>query len=389
MKRWVSALVLAAAVLALGAGCSSGRAPGDADLALTGRARLTTAKGDKVTVLSSQMVRRGDTVDVTRGSAVLHFADDRSIELRKGSSLRIDRVPTLLRGDALVLSGRTRFDMHAAGSRFSIASGVARVSRQLGVDVATYDGSLSVSSAGNKLVVPALRQATIPTLGILPPRVAPMRLRATDPWDRRYLGEAIELTEQLQSRSDGLTGQLRAGAGRGADFLTDVLPALATTPGFDASMVDTNRAPGETVVGAGIALEGSLGRFSQRWVDAFGFRDQGAAWGLVALDQRVKQSGRLTEALDAALAHGQSRTLELAAPPVVATPEPDAPAVAAPASATRPVPTTPAKAGATATTTPPASGGDTTTAEPTPLVQGVTDTVGGVVSGLLHVLTGK
>src|SRR5205823_5710909 len=114
----------------------------------------------------------------------------------------------LLHGDALAISERQRFTIKAAGSLLSVTGGAVRLGRQLGVEAAVYRGQVAISSAGHTLTVPALREAVVPALGVVPPKAEPLRLRATDAWDRRFLGDAIELTDQLQARSDGLTGQL-------------------------------------------------------------------------------------------------------------------------------------------------------------------------------------
>ncbi len=107
-------------------------------------------------------------------------------------------------------------------------------------------------------------------------------------------------------------------------------------------------------MGAAIVLEGTRGTFAERWAGVFGFRDEGAQWGLVALDQGVTRVPLLAR-VDAAVARGPRpfETIPLPGPSPgngVALPSgpnpganPPAPVVTAPPSAvtpTVPVPST-------------------------------------------------
>ena len=80
-----------------------------------------------------------------------------------------------------------------------------------------------------------------------------------------------------------------------------MLPGLEDEAGFGADLIDLDRAPGETLIGAAITDLGTRGDFVARWSDVFAFRDEGAAWGIVALDQAVRSDplvGSVEEALD-------------------------------------------------------------------------------------------
>jgi hypothetical protein len=121
----------------------------------------------------------------------------------------------------------------------------------------------------------------------------------------------MELADQLQARSDGMTASLRPGEGRSVGFYRTVLPALAGETQFVSDLVQPARLPGETLVGATLVRLGRQGTFTQRWSRAFAFRDEGASWGLVALDQGVTDVGRVTGDLDAAIGRAP---LLLAAP---------------------------------------------------------------------------
>ncbi len=252
-----------------------------------------------------------------------------------------------------------------------------------------------LASIGHTLEVPALRQAAVPSLGVVPTKPEPLRLQPTDGWDRRFLGEAIELSEQLQTRSDGLTGQLPRGD-VSANFLNTLLPALDSEAEFDPALLEGQRAPGETVVGASIAAAGRVGAFADRWHSVFSFRDDGAAWGLVALDQNLSDAPGLSSTIDSALGRAQSFTVQVAAAPTATTPAaaPDAP------------PSTPVSSGGSQSAPTPGStgsggsgaggdggdGGDPApppTPAPTPgLIEPVIDTIGDLLGGLVTALEG-
>jgi hypothetical protein len=380
-----------ALTLTLGAACTSKRTPGEAALNLTGRARLTSASGKVSTIYRNVTVRRGESIYVSKGAATLEFSGGRRLELRQGSAVKADRTPSILSGDALLVApATTKLTVRSAGSTIVLSQGAARLSRGLGIEAAAYRGTLTLTSAGHSLVVPALRQAGIPSLGVVPARPEPLRLQSNNVWDRRFLGDAIELTEQLQTRSDGLTGQLRRSETRSVGFFTTLLPVLDGQREFNDVLLNPTRPAGETLVGASIAAAGHAGDFAKRWQSVFAFRDAGAAWGLVALDQRVSDPPGLSSAIDAALARANSLTLEVAAPVAIV---PATVPVTSPGITTNTASAPPATtalttgSGSTDGTTPPP---DQPAPAPAPgVLQPVVDTVNNVVGGLLSTLQGK
>ena len=392
MRRWVSfsaALVVASGITgaaSLVAACGSGPSAGEASLTLNGRVELTSSSRQRVTSDKGGTVDRGTTVKVLQGGAALSFGDGRRIELRRGTAVKVDEVPVVTFGDALLLADGTPFRTKVAGSSVTVHDGVARVSRGLGFEAASYRGSLTVTSAGRRMTVDALRRATVAALGVLPNQVEPVRLRPTDAWDREYLGVAMELSDVLQTRSEGLTAQLADGYGKDISFFTDVLPVLKRDSALVASLLDTARPPGETLVGAAIAADADDGTFTDRWRGVFTFRDAGAAWGLVALDQRLADANRLSSTLDLALGRAESFTVQV----IAATKAVDAvpPVTEAPAeNPATPLPARPAvqpNSGSAPTTTVPAPAPEQER-EP---VQTTLDTVDDLVSGLLGALTG-
>jgi hypothetical protein len=237
-------------------------------------------------------------------------------------------------------------------------------------------------SAGQARPVPALREMEVSALGRPPVTPRPLQLHEGDPWDRRFLGEAIDLGHTLDRYSDTYTKTLGAGNGRTAGFYTAILPSLANESAFTADlMASTPHPPGDTIVGGAIAGLSRRSPFPQRWREVFTFKDAGASWGLVALDQGVARDPLLSEVQNA----------------LNATPFQFAQAARTPPTVTAPPPT-----GGGPTTTPTTqSGGGTTTTQPnqpppsttllpvpptgSPLVDGLVNNVnqllGGVVGG--------
>jgi hypothetical protein len=252
---------------------------------VTGSASRTLRSGE-------HQLEVGDTVRVTDGTATLALPDEASLELRADerteSVVEVAVTPELIDGDALALGGDDGLELRAGAAVIAL-DGSARVRRSSGVTLAVYQGRATVDALGQEVVTPALRQLAVSDTGAVPVRPVPLVYDRSnpDPWDVRFLGDAIDMGSQLERRSRALTAQL-ARPSSDAAFLTSVVPPLRTAAGFTDALLDPARSVGETVVGASIALGGD-GAFVGRWRDAFGLRQQGADWGLVALDQRAQR----------------------------------------------------------------------------------------------------
>ena len=328
---WTAALCAATAMLV---GCNrSGPGSSAARLKVDGQVELDTPRQLFELTSGKHTVHYGDRVKVLSGTAVLERGDGGTLELRRDSEIRFDTHPALLAGSALAVAGKAPLVVEAAGSSLSVGRGAARLTRTLAVSAASYTGALTIESVGQTLEVPALREATVATAGVLPAHLSPISYNGRNTWDRRYLGVAIELADQLQARSDGLTSTLEPGQAKSAGFFSTVLPALAREHEFQPALLLSSRPAGETLVGATLAALGRQGSFTDRWQRTFAFRDEGATWGLVALDQGITDVTKVTGNLDAAIGRAP---LLLAAPAPVAA---NAPAVAVPVAASAPTPT--------------------------------------------------
>lgn len=390
----LSAIVMVAGVAAIVAEDESLPTAG-ARVRLAGEAFVEDVDGSRRSLDDGDIVGPGDIVEVTGGTAVLELADGGTVEGREGrdtvddSRLEVGAPVRLLAGDALV-AGPAGVAVEAAGTIVTLRSAndsAARIRRELAVTTATYEGSTAVDSAGQRRAVPALRQLGVASVGRPPTEAAPLRFDDSDPWDLRYLGGAIALTRSLDALSVTFTAQ---GVARtSASDYEALLPKLADEPTFDSNDLDRSRPAGETLVGAAIAALGERTSFDRRWDEVFDFRDQGAAWGLVAFDQGVDDGPVLAD-VDRALA----LSVQLVPPEEVAAPPPTAPPATVPPSPTTAPPATsgpsttePNSPAPTTPTTPPPP---TNPLDPPPTLPDVNpenpvpDTGSGILDGLLQ-----
>lgn len=353
--RHLLASVVVTLVIAAVAGCSEGEV-GATEAAVEiaeGSRVLVAERGDDLTLAEgARTLHFGADVKVLAGSATIALADGSRLEVRDHSEIRINRTIELVAADVLVTSGRGPVAVAAAGSEFTV-DGVAQLSRDFAVSASSYRGSVTVRSAARGLRIPALREANVASPGVVPTEPRPLHYDATDPWDRRFLAEAIELGEQLEAKSRGFTESIRPGEGRTAGFYRVLLPALERESQFDESLLTPDLTPGKALVGATIALNGRTGSFAERWAAVFGFYNEGAQWGLVALDQQVTDASGLVQSVNAAIGR-QSFAFApaAAAPPPVAPPPVETaapPLVEVPA----PAPERPRAPASPAATTPP------------------------------------
>lgn len=389
MRRIIAVTAALAALLVIG-GCDAASNRAGVRLDVNGQVEVVEPGHRVKNVTRGATLTAGQRVRVVRGTATVHLSSDAQLELRTGSELEMKPGingsglrPVLQAGDLLVKAGRQRVTVDAMSTAVRVLGGSVHLSRGLTLLVATYSGSADVESAGRAITVPALRQVVVAAVGLLPAHPSPLEPSTGDSWDLRFLGDAIELGNQLNARSRGFTGQVRAEQSRSPDFFRQLFPRLQGESLF-GTLFDPDRSPGETLVGAAIVLEAGDSSFQDRWMAVFGFRDEGASWGLVARELGV--AGRpLLEALDAAI----GRTVTVVPPSTI--PPPTTPSVT---PTTRPVNPTRRGTTTTTTTTAPAPG---STVPPmagpgggplntnTPLdttVNSLVDTLSGLLKGL-------
>ncbi len=307
----VRRLLVAVIVVALVApACSRGGGDDDAYvLQLDGTAEIVRDDGSRRLDDGDHRLSTGDTVRMVDGDATLELPGDRSMLLRAGredrdaSVIRVAAAPEVVEGDAVVVAA-DELDFRAGDVEVVLRDGAARVHRGLGVTVAVYEGAAQVSSAGRELAggLGALRQVSVPATGLLPREPSPLLYDEADPdpWDRRFLGDAIDLGAELDRRSRSFTGEVGGRTSVDAPLLRRVLPRLADERDFaDALLTGVQRTAGEALVGAAIVVEAGDASFRERWDEVFSFRADGARWGLVALDQQVRRDAVLGTINDA------------------------------------------------------------------------------------------
>ncbi|HWW53146.1 MAG TPA: hypothetical protein VNY84_05225 [Acidimicrobiales bacterium] len=370
MRRGLAIAVGAGLALMVGAllgGCTR-PGVGEGRLTVRGAADVTVirANGKGASVHGSTTLHRGDGVKIPTGAgmASVVLPGGGTVEMRGGSLVRFDNGPELGAGD-LLASGSGHTIIVRSTNSTAVVHGVARLRRDLVFTVGVYQGNVTVTSATRSLAVGAYRQASVAAVGLVPESASPLVLSATDAWDRRELGAAIDLTDQLDGASHGFSASVPSGLAISAGFyraaltqlpatFTDALllrgPAAAPPPA-GVAIADGQRAPGEILVGAAIVVQGRSTTFDRRWQSVFAFRDAGAAWGLVALDQGVDPHGLLdllTAAIDRSLlvfSQPQTPAIATAQPPTfIASPPASVPgAPTAKQPATPPPPKVPVK----------------------------------------------
>lgn len=296
-----------------------------------------------VAVTRTVRLQTGDLVTVGSGTAKVALPNGGHLELRAGSSVRFRSGPAVQSGDLLVQSASSPVHVDAGFGDVSV-DGTVRLQRDLALNVGTYAGTATLHS-GRTLVVPWLREVEVPSVGVAPDPT-PLRISDADAWDVRFLGQALDLTRELDDRSRYVDANAAPGADQ-AVFYRHAFTPLATTIAFDDALLRSAYPagvphPGDAFIATAIALSGP-GPFADRWHAAFALRASGAQWGIVALDQHANPTG-VVELLNTAVsASAVTPTVTALAdgPPVTAIPSV--------ATATRPVPVLPGVATTTTT----------------------------------------
>jgi len=336
--------------------------------------RVVLTRDDRPTTVSTaRTLVMGDTVEVGDGTAKISLPGGDVLELRTHTIVSLIQGPTLREGSLLVTAAGPPRTVRANGNVVD-ASGATRMDATLALRVVSYRGRAEVRSGGRTLEVPALREASVPIVGVLR-GPGPLAIDGSDDWDRRLLGDAVTRGPDLESLAKGFTAQVSAGNADSVSYYRSLLPGLGGTVPFQQADVDRlGRAAsdasqqtgaerfraGDVLLGAAIALLGGRGTFADRLTGAAKFRGEGAPWGLVALDQQVPSFDALVRLVDGAV---NVAPLELALPgaPVTTAPLPTAapatpppPTTVAPNLRPAPTTTTTAPARTTPTTLPPA-----------------------------------
>lgn len=383
------AVLLFAGVVAVATHTGDNGGVGDARLTTKGTAAVTDANGQRRNVTGSVALHRGETVEAVDGEMTIDLPDGATVKGRTSfknsdpTRVKIAQPVELLAGDLLVTTSDGA-DVDSGGNRVHLDSvgdsvSAAKMSRSLAVGAAVYRGSATFDSAGQARSIPALRTLEVSALGRPPAAASPLKVddTNTDPWDRQFLGEAIDLGSTLDRYSTTYSQTIGVSNGVTIGGYKAALPSLVDEADFTpALLAESPHPPGEFFIGAAIASLSRRGSFADRWRDAFAFHDAGANWGFVALDQGVATDPLLSTIQDALNATPFAFAQVGRTPATVGT----APTTAGAGPSTTP-PTRPVGG---PTTAPPTTPPPTTTIPPSgsPLVDGIVNDVNNLLGGL-------
>lgn len=234
--------------------------------------RLSLQTGDVITASRDARARlrlRGARQAELRGASETTIVDERSIDF-EGSGNRVGLLAEV--GETTTVAfGRVLAKASAATFRLDHGFGSSRL--------ASYAGSVQVSSAGQSgLTVERLFQASI-TVNDLPDTARPYDLDPDDDWDETYAGQWLELDASLAELGSGLQTQL----GRDRPGL-DYFRALADrNVSFMRSYL--KRRTSDLLIGFTIARQDQVDNdrsLEKSFRESFELRDRGGAWGVVA-----------------------------------------------------------------------------------------------------------
>ena len=269
-------------------------APGTARLEPSGLVEVSVAGAPFVRASHGRTLRASDQVRVIDGRAVLELTKSK-VELRAGSVLTIHEKdqPTAISlddGDLLVEAGRGDTVAIDGGTAVVKVAGSAKLRRGVSLAAGVYTGTARFERNDQGLNVSQYRQAAVVGTGILPPAAEPLSLAQSDEWDRRLLGPVMALDEQLLLITQAFEAD--APAAVGPETYKEWVPRAAGLP-LTPEML-AGRAVGENLIGVTlVALD--KGDFLTRFQSIFGFRAEGASWGLVAADRAINPNPVLSD----------------------------------------------------------------------------------------------
>ena len=260
--------------------------PGEARLEPRGIVEVSVDGLSFVRAEGSRILSHDDRVRVLEGSARLELPNSSMAELRAGSVVSIadggDAALVLESGDLLVESPRDTVDVDGGTALISVA-GAAKLRRNASLVAGVYDGNVMLVRDANRFPLPRYRQAAAAGTGLLPDTAEPLLLSRDDEWDRRMLPEVLDLDAQLGALGQNFEKTVPAGAEVTPEVYAAMVPEVA---GNVTRPLLTGRAPAENLIGL-VLVALDKGDFKTRVQRVFGFRSEGASWGLVAADRNL------------------------------------------------------------------------------------------------------
>jgi len=309
-RRAQAVLAGSIAVLLVGATIAACGHAGSSDtlgrLTVSGVVQYAPAGGSLHSAGSGQLLKAGDQVRVTTGSAVIRLVPDGVLELRDGTAVTISKVSRLTAGGLLITPSGHPVHISAANATLLVPSGAAQLidaGLSGGLTAKVYRDRATLQIPGNPdLGITAPRQATLTIHSLLPIPATPLQYSDADSWDRRFLATAEAFSRQLTAAATGFNAQLSSSQAHDAAYYQRLLPDLVTSqvaPSLQAQSAPVK--PGDDLIALALAMRGRRGAFGDRMRQELDFKSQGADWGLVALDQGVTDLGPLLNDVLAAI----------------------------------------------------------------------------------------
>ena len=270
----------------------------------------------------------GRRVEVTSGTACFELAGGGTVEARAGRDdvddtlLEIGAPVHLIAGDALA-AGPAGVAIEADGTVVTLRASEHRRPRHGSAATSrsppppTRGRPRSTPPASDARCRPCASSASRRSAARLP-SPTPLHFDAGDPWDLRYLGSAIDLTRQPRLPGS-VTSPRRASCADSASGLRVAAAARWPTSRHStgrSSPTAASRPRARRWSARPSPCSADEARFAERWDEVFEFRDDGAAWGLVALDQGVSDGAVLDDVTLALDISTRSAPPDIAAPPI-------------------------------------------------------------------------
>ena len=309
MRNTARALIVAAALAVFAPSCVGG------DRAIPGGGLRATKVVGTVTVQpqgeAARTLREGDVVRpgsaLTAGPGArvrLEGGEKRALELAGDTRASIlgSRRISLDNGSVLGETGEGSLSVDATGMNVRLNDGAARVIRQLGtLHVGVYAGDAHVDLLGNVVDIPAYRQQDFSGGSAVERTPVPLDLKETDPWDRRLLGDVIELDAKLNQFRRGFNAEF---GGQAADPVFFVAFVSLRRAAEVAATAQEDVTAGDTLIGLVFAQrlaardgnDSRVGRYFSEMTAEFRL---GATWGLIAKARGLDLRLLLPAVLDA------------------------------------------------------------------------------------------
>jgi hypothetical protein len=278
----------------------------------------------------------GSQVRASTGDALVRLrSGDNAVELTgrrlTGGRLRVeaaDRI-VLVEGRALVEAGDHAMSIRDEDSSVTARTRKGVIRYDLGLRVAVYRGAAEVRII-QSYPVPRLRELA---LGTGEPELRPLRLDGQDRWDKRLLGDALELDRQIEVVGRSLEG-IYGRQVRGFKFYEDrVNPpsAVAFLRSGPLALGNLLRevAPIDVLAGViiGLRIAGTPGALAKSFSEVILLFRSGASWGVIAAELELA-GPEVVAGLEQALTPG--------APPQKVQPRPRPRTVVPPTGSPRP-----------------------------------------------------